>query len=122
MHQIFNELLSKHDARIDKHASQPNKYRKLDFASEPSASSCSKQLSASESGTSLSSVAHPTASTLCDIIQEVHTVAPKLQGNEVKTAQMLLDDIPILQKWKCVIKPSNEVRDAMLKLGSRWNV
>ena len=62
---------------------------KLDFASEPSASSCSKQLSASESGTSLSTVAQPNVSILCDVIQEVNHVAPKLQGNELETAQRI---------------------------------
>ena len=125
--------------KIDRQASPPNKFRKLDFASEPSASSSSKQPSshdalrtptpssaakpaASAPGTSLSGVAQPIVSTLRDMIQQVNNVAPMLQGQESKTAQMLLDDIPILQKWKCARKPSNAVRDAMLKLGSRWKV
>ena len=109
------------------------------FASEPSVSSSSTRPSlhnalstptpssaakpaASAPGTSLSGVAQPIVSTLRDMIQQVNNVAPMLQGKDAKTAQMLLDDIPILQKWKCARKPSNEVRDAMEKLGSRWKV
>ena len=146
MHQIFNELLSKHDARIDKHASQPNKYRKLDFASEPSASSCSKQLSASESGTSLSTVAQPNVFILCDVIQEVNHVAPKLQGNELETAQRiastllcmmqklnkvksrdesvekLVSEMRILQQFKQMRKPTNKDRARIRKLCPSWGV
>ena len=33
-----------------------------------------------------------------------------------------MEDIPILQRWQRVKSPTHEVRDAMLKLGLRWQV
>ena len=48
---------------------------------------------------------------------------PMLQHIEQETeAQELLEDVPKLRKWKEMSKPSHEVRDAMMKLGSRWEV
>ena len=67
------------------------------------------------------SAAKPAVS-LCAMMQEINNVASKLHGNNLKKAQMLFEDIPILQKWQSATRPSNEVRDAMMKLGSRWNV
>ena len=37
-------------------------------------------------------------------------------------ARQLLQDIPLLQEWHRVRNPSNKVRDAMLKLGTLWDV
>ena len=92
-----------------------------DVLRTPTPSSAAKP-AASAPCTSLSGVAQPIVSTLSGMIQEVNNVAPMLQGNASKTAQMLLDDIPILQKWQCAKNPSHEVRDAMMKLGPRWQV
>ena len=61
------------------------------------------------SGTSLSDVSQP-------VIQAINNVAPKFQRNRLKKEQMLLDDVSILQKKQSATKPSNEVRDAMIKL------
>jgi hypothetical protein len=44
---------------------------------------------------------------------------PMLQDIEQEeVARKLLEDVPKLRKWKETSKPSNEVRDAMMKLGS----
>ena len=50
-------------------------------------------------------------------------VFTKLKGNSSDAdAQQLLQDIPVLQEWQRATRPSHEVRDAMLKLASNWNV
>ena len=50
-------------------------------------------------------------------------VVTKLKGNSSDAdAQQLLQDIPVLQEWQRATRPSNKVRDAMLKLASNWNV
>ena len=50
-------------------------------------------------------------------------VFTKLKGNSSDAdAQQLLQDIPVLQEWQRATRPSHEVRDAMLKLASHWNV
>ena len=44
-------------------------------------------------------------------------------GNSSQTdAEQLLQDIPVLQEWQRASSPSNKVRDAMMKLGTHWNV
>ena len=37
-------------------------------------------------------------------------------------AQQLLQDIPVLQEWQRARNPGHKIRDAMLKLGTLWNV
>ena len=37
-------------------------------------------------------------------------------------ARQLLVDIPVLQKWQSARQPSHSARDAMLKLGTCWDV
>ena len=37
-------------------------------------------------------------------------------------AKELLDDVLTLRQWQLTAKPTNKVRDAMMKLGSRWEV
>ena len=47
----------------------------------------------------------------------------KLQGiSSEADAYQLLDDIPVLLEWQRSRKPTNQVRDAMLKLGSQWRI
>ena len=50
-------------------------------------------------------------------------ILSRLQGNSSQTdAQQLLQDIPVLQEWQRAANPSHKVRDAMVKLGSHWDV
>ena len=37
-------------------------------------------------------------------------------------AQQLLQDIPVLQEWQRARNPGHKIRDAMLKLGTLWDV
>ncbi len=54
--------------------------------------------------------------TLCD-------VESMLQGDSLPAdTQELLQDILVLQEWQRAGQPSNQVRDAMCKLGPRWGV
>ena len=54
--------------------------------------------------------------TLCD-------VQSMLQGDSLPAdTPQLLQDILVLQEWQRAGQPSNQVRDAMCKLGTRWDV
>ena len=53
-------------------------------------------------------------------LPEVH--ARLSQPSFQLSAQSLLDDMGILEQWRSLQHPSNSVRGAMLKLGSRWDV
>ena len=37
-------------------------------------------------------------------------------------ARQLLQDIPVLQEWQRARNPGHKIRDAMLKLGTLWDV
>ena len=37
-------------------------------------------------------------------------------------AEQLLQDIPVLQEWQSASHPTHQVRDDMMKLGTRWKV
>ena len=101
--------------------------------SEPSASSSSPKVDLQNfrSLGSASSAEKPAAQLVLSSLEattwSLHGVLPMLQKLEKEPlAQKLVEDIPKLQKWqdKCQEqrKPSNEVRDAMMKLGPRWDV
>ena len=63
-----------------------------------------------------SSASESTTLTLPDVLS-------KLRGESSHAdAEQLLQDIPVLQEWQCATRPSHKVRDAMMKLGTRWNV
>ena len=50
-------------------------------------------------------------------------VLSMLDGESLQAdARELLQDIAVLQEWQRDGNPSNEVRDAMLKLGTFWDV
>ena len=50
-------------------------------------------------------------------------ILSRLQGNSSQTdAQQLLQDIPVLQEWQRARNPGHKIRDAMLKLGTLWDV
>ena len=46
-----------------------------------------------------------------------------LRGTSLQAdARQLLQGVPVLQEWQRARSPSNQVRDAMLKLGTGWDV
>ena len=50
-------------------------------------------------------------------------VLSMLTGESLQTgAQQLLQDIHLLQEWQRARNPGNKIRDAMLKLGTLWDV
>ena len=57
-----------------------------------------------------------TSLTLTDVAARLH------ESPRQKDAEGMLEDIAVLQQWKETNNPSNEVRDAMAKLGPRWKV
>ena len=93
----------------------------VDIRSEPAASSSSENR---RSPGAIGGAEKPAAQLLCDLEGATWMqMLPVLQDIEQEeVAQKLLEDVPKLQKWKGMSKPSNEVRDAMMKLGSRWEV
>ena len=49
-------------------------------------------------------------------------VLSMLSGESLQAdAQQLLQDIPVLQEWQRARNPGHKIRDAMLKLGMRWD-
>ena len=93
----------------------------VDMRSEPAASSSSENR---RSPGAIGGAEKPAAQLLCDLEGATWMqMLPVLQDIEQEeVAQKLLEDVPKLQKWKGMSKPSNEVRDAMMKLGSNWGV
>ena len=93
----------------------------VDMRSEPAASSSSENR---RSPGAIGGAEKPAAQLLCDLEGATWMqMLPVLQDIEQEeVAQKLLEDVPKLRKWKGMSKPSNEVRDAMMKLGSRWEV
>ena len=50
-------------------------------------------------------------------------VLSMLAGESLQAdAQQLLQDIPVLQEWQRARNPGHKIRDAMLKLGTLWDV
>ena len=97
--------------------------------SEPSASSSSPKVDLQNfrSLGSASSAEKPAAQLVLSSLEattwSLHGVLPMLQKLEKEPlAQKLVQDIPTLQKLQETPKPSHEVRDAMMKLGSEWHV
>ena len=66
-----------------------------------------------------SGAAKPAAAGILDL----DDILPVLQGRESEPlAQKLLEDVPKLREWQRATRPTHLVRDAMMKLGSRWRV
>ena len=78
-----------------------------------SASSAEKPASAEKSARSPERVPDMTLSTLCDIFAD--------RSEETRVKQFLCD-VATLRAWQSQAHPSNKIRDAMTKLGSKWNV
>ena len=99
----------------DKQASQPNKYKKLDFASEPSALNFSKQTSSHDAlrTPTPSSAAKPVAQ---QISPPLLCMMQKLNKMESRDAciQNLLSEMRILQHFKQMCKPTNRERWGVL--------
>ena len=93
----------------------------VDMRSEPAASSSSENR---PSPGAIGGAEKPAAQLLCDLEGATWMqMLPVLQDIEQEeVAQKLLEDVPKFRKWKETSKPSQEARDAMMKLGSRWEV
>ena len=93
----------------------------VDMRSEPAASSSSENR---PSPGAIGGAEKPAAQLLYDLEGATWMqMLPVLQDIEQEeVAQKLLEDVPKLRKWKETSTPSHEVRDAMLKLGMRWEV
>ena len=56
-------------------------------------------------------------------ILKLDDILPTLQGRESEPLlQKLLEDVPKLREWQRATRPTNPVREAMMKLGARWQV
>jgi len=84
-------------------------------AAKPAAQSAVSPVEASTP----SGAAKPAAAGILDL----DDILLVLQGRESEPlAQKLLEDVPKLRDWQRATRPTHLVRDAMMKLGSRWRV
>ena len=91
--------------------------------SNTSRSSAAKPAASTLGSSCANEIDKPSTSALDSMNLTLPEVRSRLEGNTSQTcAQQLLEDIPILEQWQRAEKPSNEVRDAMMKLGTQWNV
>ena len=95
----------------------------LDASCIASPASAAKPAASASSSATLSDAAQRATSVVRGMPLRLDEVLPILHEHESKTsARNLMQDIPKLQKWQSAPKATHEVRDAMLKLGSRWDV
>ena len=74
-------------------------------------------------GSSANEIDTPSALALDSMNLTLSELRLKLEEDTSQTdAQQLLTDIPILERWRNAKTPSNEVRDAMFRLGKPWRV
>ena len=111
-------MLASADAVSDHLAASSATYPRVQFA--PSKLAVSGASSAAKPARDQLDPSAPASESMNLTLPEAHS---RLKGASLQTrAQQLLQDIPILEKWQRAQQPSHEVRDAMMKLGTQWNV
>ena len=84
----------------------------------------------SPSDASMSSAAKPAGDELEPSAPALESMTPTLpdvlsvlkRKSLQADAQQLIQDIPVLQEWQRARNPGHKIRDAMLKLGTLWDV